>query len=79
MTDTEPVEKFLYTPAEAAMALGVSTSTIYVLMAGGDVPSVRIGSCRRVPVDGLRRYVASLARKEAAVPAATHGQAQLWS
>jgi hypothetical protein len=36
-----------------------------VLMASREVPSVRIGSCRRVPVDGLRRYVAGLARKGA--------------
>ena len=32
-------------------------------MASGDAPSVHIGSCRRVPVGGLRRYVARLAAK----------------
>jgi hypothetical protein len=36
-----------------------------VLIASGEVPSVRIGSCRRVPVDGLRRYVAKLAKERA--------------
>ena len=61
MANTEPIDKMLYTPTEAAQALGVSRSTLYVLMAGGEVPSVRIGSCRRVPVDGLRCYVAGLA------------------
>jgi excisionase family DNA binding protein len=40
VTDTDPVEKILYTPTEAAKALGISRSTIYVLMASGDVPSV---------------------------------------
>jgi excisionase family DNA binding protein len=43
------VDKLPYTPAEAAHALGVSRSTIYVLMANGNVPSVRIGSARRMP------------------------------
>ena len=51
------VDKLLYTPVEAAHALGVSRSTVYVLMAAGDVPSVRIGASRRVPADALRRYI----------------------
>jgi excisionase family DNA binding protein len=55
------VDKVLYTPIEAAQALGMSRSTIYVLMANGDVPSVRIGASRRIPAEGLRRYVARLA------------------
>ncbi|HUB69839.1 MAG TPA: helix-turn-helix domain-containing protein [Acidimicrobiales bacterium] len=69
MTDTGAVERMLYTPTEAAKALGISRSTIYVLMASGEIPSVRIGSCRRVPVDGLRSYVARLAKKRAATAA----------
>lgn len=43
------VDKLLYTPVEAAHALGMSRSTIYLLMANGDVPSVRIGASRRIP------------------------------
>lgn len=80
MTDTDPVEKILCTPTEAAQALGISRSTIYVLIASGDIPSVRIGSCRRVPVDGLRRYVAKLAKKGVAAPsAAVQAPPQLWT
>ena len=60
MTNRPAVEKLLYTPVEAAQALGVSRSTVYVLMASGDLPSVRIGSSRRIPADGLRRYVTLL-------------------
>ena len=79
MTDTDAIEKMLYTPTEAAKALGVSRSTVYVLIANGEVPSVRIGSCRRVPVDGLRRYVAKLAKKDAAAPqAAVQVSPHLW-
>ena len=49
MTNSPTVEKLLYTPVEAAHALGVSRSTIYVLMAGGNLPSLRIGASRRIP------------------------------
>jgi excisionase family DNA binding protein len=61
MTTPPADDKMLYTPVEAAHALGHSRSTLYVLMANGEVPSVRIGSSRRIPVDGLRHYVAVLA------------------
>lgn len=60
MTKPMTVEKLLYTPVEAAHALGVSRSTIYILMAKGDVPSVQIGASRRTPAEALRRYVEQL-------------------
>ena len=60
MTTPFGVDKLLYTPAEAAHALGVCRSTLYVLMANGDIPSIRIGSARRVPANGLRRYISKL-------------------
>lgn len=61
MNDTRPtIDKLLYTPLEAAHALGVSRSTLYELLAHGDIASVRIGASRRIPADCLRRYVASL-------------------
>ncbi len=60
MSKSFAVDKLLYTPLEAAHALGVGRSTIYVLMANGELPSVRIGSSRRIPAEGLRRYILSL-------------------
>jgi excisionase family DNA binding protein len=78
VTDAETVKKILYTPTEAANALGISRSTIYLLIASGDVPSVRIGSCRRLPVDGLRRYVTKLAEERSeAQPSKQAGQPHL--
>jgi excisionase family DNA binding protein len=65
MTTPFGVDKLLYTPAEAAHALGVCRSTLYVLMANGDIPSIRIGSARRVPADGLRRYISKLSEPTA--------------
>jgi excisionase family DNA binding protein len=62
MTDTRPsIDKLLYTPLEAAHALGISRSTLYELLARGHIDSVHIGASRRIPADCLRRYVASLA------------------
>jgi len=54
------VERLLLTPAEASQALGISRSKLYELLGSGVVPSVRIGSCRRIPVDDLRALVARL-------------------
>jgi excisionase family DNA binding protein len=63
-TDTRStVDKLLYTPVEAAHALGVSRSTVYELIASHVLASVRIGSCRRVPVEALRSYVRKLSTK----------------
>ena len=41
---------------EACRFLGVGRSTLYVLMAGGDLPVVRIGRCRRIPWAALRQF-----------------------
>lgn len=51
------VGKLLLTPAEAAAALGISRSTLYVLLARGHITSVHIGTSRRVPTLALQAYV----------------------
>ena len=51
---TEPL---LYRPAEAAEALRVSRSKVYELMNKGEIPSVRVGAVRRVPVEALRQLI----------------------
>ena len=51
------MEKLLLRPQEAAEAIGISRSRIYELMAAGTIPSVRIGTSLRVPVDTLRAWV----------------------
>lgn len=45
-------------PAEAAEAIGVGRSKVCELLASGELPSIRVGSSIRVPVDGLREWVA---------------------
>ena len=52
--------KLLYTPRAAAHALGISRSTLFVLLRKGVIPSVCIGSCRRITAEALSDYVTRL-------------------
>jgi excisionase family DNA binding protein len=45
-------------PEEFAMAVGLSRSKAYELIAKGAVPSIRLGASVRVPVDALRAWIA---------------------
>ncbi|MFF2144424.1 helix-turn-helix domain-containing protein [Kitasatospora sp. NPDC058190] len=47
------------TVEEAARRLGVGRTTMYALVASGEVPSVTIGRLRRVPAEALKEYVAA--------------------
>ena len=48
------------TPEEAARRLSVGRTTVYELMSTGELQSVNIGRCRRVPVSSLALFVSSL-------------------
>ena len=48
----------LVTPAEAAALLRLGRSTIFELMAAGDIPSVKVGRTRRIPLAGVERWIA---------------------
>lgn len=52
--------QLLVTPEEAARRLSIGRTTVYELMASGEIHSVSIGRCRRVPVSELCSYVARL-------------------
>ncbi len=54
------MDKLLLTPVEAAQALGVGRSKVYQLLQAGQLKSVRIGSCRRIPVDAVHDLLAEL-------------------
>jgi excisionase family DNA binding protein len=53
------MEKILLRPVEAAEAIGIGRSKVYELLASGQLPSVRIGSSVRIPVEGLREWIAA--------------------
>ncbi len=55
--------RLLLRPEEAAAVLGIGRTTLYDLLRTGQLPSVRIGASRRVPVRALHTFVDSLARR----------------
>jgi excisionase family DNA binding protein len=50
-------ERLMLRPTEAADAIGVSRSKAYELIAAGEIPSVRVGGCVRVPVAALQAWI----------------------
>jgi len=54
------MDKLLLTPTEAAAALGIGRSKVYELMQTGQLESVRIGACRRIPAAELEALVVRL-------------------
>jgi excisionase family DNA binding protein len=58
------------TVEEAARRLGVGRTTMYALVASGQVQSVRIGRLRRIPAEALAAYLA--AHSQAPAPTVAH-------
>jgi excisionase family DNA binding protein len=54
------LERFLYRVPEAAWALGLSRAKVYELINSGALRSVRVGGARRIKVEDLAAFVASL-------------------
>ena len=54
------VEKIMLRPGEAAEAIGLGRSTIYAMIASGELPAVRVGAggrSVRIPVEALREWI----------------------
>jgi excisionase family DNA binding protein len=51
------IEPLLVRVEEAARILSLSRSTIYEMMDSGELPSVRWGAARRIPMAALRAWV----------------------
>ena len=51
-------DELFITVAEAARRAGLSRAFFYPLVMRGEVPSVKFGRARRVPVAGLERWAA---------------------
>jgi len=52
--------RLLRSPEEAAKALGISRASLYPLLMRKEIPSVRVGGLRRVPLGALQRYIDEL-------------------
>ena len=55
--DVEKQQRLLYRPAEVAALLGLGRSTVFQMIAAGDLPTVRFGRALRVPADGLQALI----------------------
>jgi excisionase family DNA binding protein len=55
-----PTSQLLYTPTEAAVVLSVGRSTVYELMAAGQLPFVQVRRVRKIRRADLERFVADL-------------------
>jgi excisionase family DNA binding protein len=56
--------KLLLTVDEAAQALSVGRTLVYDLLMCGEIPSIKIGAARRVPVGALEEYIRRLSAQE---------------
>ena len=52
------MDRLLLRPIEAAEVIGVGRSKVYELLATGELPSIRVGSSIRIPVESLRDWIA---------------------
>ena len=65
-TASGDVPVLLIRPEDAAIALGVSRTKVYELMASGRLSSLKIGRSRRIPVDALTAFVSAISKDSAA-------------
>ncbi len=49
--------RLLYTPKQAAGALGIGRSKLYELLRDGELESIHIGSSRRIPAGALDEFI----------------------
>lgn len=56
--------KLLLTVDEAAEALSVGRTLLYDLLMGGEIPSVKVGAARRVPMVALQEFIRRLSAQE---------------
>jgi excisionase family DNA binding protein len=57
--DSERVEKLTYTVEECARAIGIGRTSVYELIATGELLTVKIGGRRLVPVSAARALLES--------------------
>ncbi len=63
------VSKKLVSVAEAALILGLSRSLLYTLVMREEIPSIKIGRARRIPVGALDDFVSRQLARESRTPA----------
>jgi excisionase family DNA binding protein len=57
MAQAPEVERIAYSPAEVAVALGVTRAHVQNLIARGELPSFKLGARRLIPADVVHRLM----------------------
>ncbi|MHB1853699.1 MAG: excisionase family DNA-binding protein [Acidimicrobiales bacterium] len=65
--------RLLVSPEIASDLLCIGRTKLYELLASGDIESVRLGSCRRIPMQALEDFVSRL-RRSRRPPGVTAGR-----
>jgi len=61
------MDKLLLTIPEVAGRLGLGRSLVYELVMRGDIPSLKLGRARRIPLAALEQFVEERMKEEAYV------------
>lgn len=56
---TNALAKLLLTPLEAAATLGIGRTTMFKLLLSGEIPSIKVGRMRRIPITALNEWVSN--------------------
>jgi excisionase family DNA binding protein len=64
MQERTTTSRLLLTIPEAALALGIGRSLCYELVLRGELPSIKLGRARRIPVASLEAFVARRAAEQ---------------
>ncbi len=53
----DDIERLCYKPQEVAQMLNVSRNKVYELISSGELPSIKIGSSYKIPVDAFQAFL----------------------
>lgn len=59
--------QLLYSVEEAADLLGIGRTFMFRLLATGEIDSLKIGRCRKIPRDAIDGYIERLRSQQAAI------------
>ncbi len=60
----DPKDNRLFTVPQTQAMLGIGRTTLWNMIASGEIESVRIGRSRRIPAEAIDRYVEGLRAKD---------------
>jgi excisionase family DNA binding protein len=69
-----PVRPLLLTAEQAGACLAIGRTKVYELLRAGELESIQIGSCRRIPTAAVEAYIERLAQESE--PVAAYGPAR---